>query len=71
MLACERFRPFVNRLPGILKGMTPHVVWHFAAGYASYCGISCLLCCRLEELRIPYKVKYHFGVLPNVVRCDQ
>ena len=67
MIECDRFRPFMDRLPGVFRGITPHIMWHFAAGYASYCGIICLSCCRMEELSIVYKVKYWCGIVPTFV----
>jgi hypothetical protein len=39
-----------DALPGILKGLTPHAVWHLAAGLGGYCAVIQLVCCRCEAL---------------------
>ena len=51
-------------LPGLWKGMTPHVLWHFASGFGCYCAAACLTACRLEELKIPFQLEYMFGIVP-------
>jgi len=61
---CHSYLGFVNDLPGMLRGMTPHVLWHFVAAYASYCSVACAVSCRLEELKIPFRLEYLFGCVP-------
>ena len=51
-------------LPGIWKGFTPHVMWHFCAGFGTYCSATCIIACRLEELKIPVQLDYLFGCVP-------
>jgi hypothetical protein len=48
-------------------GMTPHVVWHFCAGYATYCGLLFLTACRCEELGRPFQVDFWCGGLCPVM----
>ena len=64
MLQCHRFVDVVNQH---LWGMTPHVLWHFGAGYGAYCIILSLECCRLDKLQIPYMVSFQAGGLFPVV----
>jgi dihydroceramidase len=52
------------------KGITPHVIWHFAAGYGTYCAIACAVAGRMEELQIPFRRKYLLLVIPVLVRTD-
>mmetsp|Transcript_5103 Transcript_5103/g.7461 ORF Transcript_5103/g.7461 Transcript_5103/m.7461 type:complete len:287 (+) Transcript_5103:184-1044(+) len=66
MLMCDSVNPIAQDLPGYLKGLTPHVIWHFAAGLGGYCVAMCLLCCRLETLKLLYNVKRILGVVPIV-----
>jgi dihydroceramidase len=61
MLQCKKFIGFAN---GNLFGMTPHIVWHFGAGFAAYCAIVCLECCRMEELKVTYKARFIGGIFP-------
>ena len=56
-----------NRLPGLLRGMTPHVLWHFAAGLGGYCLPIFLMLVRCETLGVPFTVYWLLGVLPLVL----
>jgi hypothetical protein len=51
-------------------GMTPHVVWHFCAGYATYCGLLFLTACRCEELGRPFQVDFWCGGLCPVMMAS-
>jgi hypothetical protein len=51
-------------------GMTPHVVWHFCAGYATYCGLLFLTACRCEELGRPFQVNFWCGGLCPVMMAS-
>jgi dihydroceramidase len=53
-------------MPGYLRGLTPHVLWHFAAGHGAYCGIINLACIRCLALGIPFSVKFFAGCLPLI-----
>mmetsp|Transcript_7094 Transcript_7094/g.10166 ORF Transcript_7094/g.10166 Transcript_7094/m.10166 type:complete len:286 (-) Transcript_7094:478-1335(-) len=66
MFQCETFINSANSLPFLLKGITPHVIWHFGAGYAAYCAIICLACCRMEELNIKYDFHLLGYILPTI-----
>lgn len=67
MLHCHRVvLPYAHRLPGIWEGATPHVIWHFAAGFGAYCCIVALYCARLEELKMPFYVQMLGGVVPII-----
>lgn len=55
-----------NRLPGPLRGMTPHVLWHVAAGLGGYCVPTFLMLVRCEILGTRYTVYWLLGVLPLV-----
>lgn len=66
MLQCECIRRFSDKLPGLFKGVTPHIVWHFTAGFSAYCAITCLGCSRMEELDIEYETYYILGLIPLV-----
>jgi hypothetical protein len=51
MILCDSgVLDMADALPGILKGLTPHVVWHLAAGLGGYCAVIQLVCCRCEAL---------------------
>ena len=63
MLQCKSF---IGQADHFLHGLTPHVLWHFGAGFAAYCTIVSLECCRMEELGIPYKAKFIGGVFPLI-----
>lgn len=52
-------------------GITPHIVWHFCAGYGSYCGLVYLACCRCEALRKPFQVHFWWGIVPVVTANDE
>jgi dihydroceramidase len=54
-------------LPGPCNGMTPHVLWHFAAGYGGYACALFLLCCRLDALGVSYRRDSWWGVFPIIV----
>jgi len=71
MMHCNAFINVVDTIPfWFIKGVTPHIIWHFAAGYGAYCAILCLCCCRMEELDIPYDCQYMLGLLPAVFRKE-
>lgn len=72
MLQCHNVVvPIADELPGWWKGFTPHVIWHFAAGFGTYCTIVTLCCCRMEELKIPFHVKFVGGILPILLKDNQ
>jgi dihydroceramidase len=58
-----------NALPGIMKGLTPHVVWHLAAGLGGYCQVIQLVCCRCVALGLPISIQFVGGVLPVFVEA--
>jgi len=65
MLLCHHVVEFSdNQLPGVLRGMTPHVAWHFAAGLGGYCMPLSLMAARCEILGIPFRVNWLLGVMP-------
>lgn len=65
MLYCHHYIYFVdNNLPFPIRGMTPHVIWHAAAGLGGYCSIVCLLFLRCQALGIPVSTRYIFGCIP-------
>jgi hypothetical protein len=67
MLQCHTIvMPIADELPGMWRGFTPHVIWHFTAGFGAYCDIVFLCCCRMEELDIPYQIHYVFGIIPTI-----
>lgn len=68
MLYCDSVvLPFAdNVLTGRFRGLTPHVIWHFAAGYGGYCQVVGLLCCRCEALKIPVTVQFWLGIVPVI-----
>lgn len=61
---CDQIVPVADSFLGMWKGCTPHVVWHFCSGFGAYCAVACTVTCRLEELKVPFKLEYMFGVLP-------
>jgi dihydroceramidase len=65
MLQCKSF---IMKADESLFGITPHVIWHFGAGFSAYCTILCLECCRMEELNVEYDAKFIGGLLPFVSR---
>jgi dihydroceramidase len=48
-------------------GMTPHILWHFSAGYAGYCTIVYLESFRMQALRKSFSAKYLLGIIPLIV----
>lgn len=70
MIQCERVKNFSEKLPGIFNGATPHIVWHFTAGFASYCLIMCMCCLRMEELNIPFTRYNILGFFPVIKRSN-
>lgn len=67
MFQCNTFLPIVDHMY-FFRGITPHVLWHFFSGLGAYCAIICLSCCRLEELQIPYELRFRLGFLPTLQR---
>lgn len=53
-----------NQLPGLLRGMTPHVIWHLAAGLGGYCATLFLMSVRCETLGVPFAVHWFLGFVP-------
>ena len=47
-------------------GMTPHVIWHLAAGLGGYLAGLCALAFRMECLKLPYQISHVLGVVPIV-----
>ncbi|CAB9520223.1 Alkaline ceramidase [Seminavis robusta] len=54
----------------LLRGITPHVLWHFCAAFGTYCAIACVVTCRMEELKIPFQLEYFMGIVPITVRIN-
>ena len=71
MLLCHHVRGVADALPGWLGGMTPHVIWHCAAGMGAYLLTLSCCCCRAEELGIPYTLRFVFGGIVPVVLVDE
>lgn len=63
MLHCQYVMEISNQY---FLGVTPHVVWHFGAGFGAYCVILSLECCRLDELQIPYVATFQGGFFPRI-----
>lgn len=61
MLFCDNVLAFANRYA---YTMTPHVVWHFCAGFGAYCAIVFIVSCRCECLRAPLTVTNWMGIIP-------
>jgi len=67
MLLCHHgVEDLALRLPGFLRGWTPHVIWHFAAGLGGYCLTIFLMLVRAEALGVPFTVDWFLGVWPIV-----
>jgi len=70
MLQCHHLLSIVNQSKGLfstlLRGATPHVIWHFGSGYGAYCFILSLVCVRMEKLNIPYGIRFQPRILPFV-----
>jgi hypothetical protein len=60
---------FADALPGIMKGLTPHVVWHLMAGLGGYCAVIQVACCRCEALGRPISIHFVGGVVPVFVEA--
>lgn len=67
MLCCKKFIGLTN---SHFFGVTPHVLWHYGAGFAAHCAIVCLECCRMDELDVNYKVTFFGGIFPLVKRVE-
>lgn len=66
MLHCHYFLEISNQH---FHGVTPHILWHFGAGFGAYCVILSLECCRLDELQIPYVATFQGGLFPQITTC--
>jgi dihydroceramidase len=65
MILCDAgVLDMADALPGIMKGLTPHVVWHLAAGLGGYCAVIQLACFRCEALGLPFSIQFVGGVVP-------
>ena len=53
--------PAAMGLPGRWTGLTPHVIWHLAAGMGAYCLALSTATCRAEALGVPCRVRYALG----------
>jgi dihydroceramidase len=53
----------------VLGGITPHVVWHLAAGLGGYCAVILIVCCRCEALGFPILVRFVGGIVPVFVEA--
>jgi dihydroceramidase len=70
MILCDSgVLDMADALPGILKGLTPHVVWHIAAGLGGYCAVILIVCCRCEALGLPISIRFVGGVVPVFVEA--
>lgn len=67
MMQCHNF---VHIVDGLFLGMTPHVLWHFCAGFSAYVCILLLEVIRMEQLDIPYEVRFLLLFFPVVRRID-
>jgi len=70
MFQCDSFLPIVDHMH-FLRGITPHVLWHFFSGLGAYCAIIGLSCCRLEALQIPYELRFRLGFIPILERVTK
>jgi hypothetical protein len=65
MIQCHNFVHITN---GFFLGMTPHVLWHFCAGFSAYVCILVLEVIRMEHLDIPYDARFTLCIFPVVKR---
>lgn len=52
-------------------GMTPHVVWHFCAGFGAYCLILFMIACRCDLLCQPVRLAYWCKSVPVLRVVDE
>ena len=67
MLLCHQVRFVADVFPGWLGGMTPHIIWHCAAGMGAYFLTLTCCCCRAETLGVQYELCFVFGIVPIIV----
>jgi hypothetical protein len=65
MMQCNNFVHIADRL---FLGMTPHILWHFCAGFSAYVCILLLEVIRMEQLDIPYEARFLLLFFPVVRR---
>ncbi len=71
MLSCEwTLDVIASTTRGGGFGMTPHVAWHFIAGYAAYCTILYLESFRMNALSRKYGLRFLLGVVPVLIDDD-
>lgn len=70
MLLCHHVLPIADSMPGWALGVTPHVIWHCAAGIGAYCLTLSCCCCRAETLDISYRLSFAMGILPIITVQD-
>lgn len=70
MKYCQSILNVSETLLPFLRGSTPHIIWHFAAAYGTYCAIACVVACRMEELKIPFRLEYLWGIVPITARLE-
>jgi dihydroceramidase len=60
MQLCSQLLPFYVTL----KGLTFHIVWHFAAGYGAYLQVLLLIAARCFKLDKQLELVWKFGIIP-------
>ena len=61
MLLCQWS---LDTIANNMLGVTPHVAWHFVAGYGAYCTIVYLESFRMNALKRKYVLKFILGCIP-------
>lgn len=64
MLLCQWY---LDTVGSRMYGMTPHILWHFVAGYSAYCTIVYLEILRMNALHKKVDVKYLLGLVPALI----
>lgn len=67
MNACDFFLPYYRQV----GGATLHIVWHIAAGLATYLLTQSLSAMRAKSLKIKIELDYIYGIVPVVRRLKE
>lgn len=54
-----------------MYGVTPHIIWHFTAGYGAYCTIVYQESFRMQILQREFDVMYLLGFVPVIISGDR
>ena len=67
MNACDFFLPYYRQM----GGATLHIIWHIAAGLATYLLAQSLSAMRAKSIKMKTELEYVYGIIPVVRRMKE